>query len=430
VPEYSQNFNRYSYVLNNPLNKTDPTGYSWVSKAFHKIGAWVKENWRTVATIVLASALMLTGAGAFIFGFMYGLAGGTAAGIAAMSTFTLNMAVGATIGGITGAIGAALSGGNLGDVLRGAAVGAVQGAISSGPLHALEGTNGMQLAHIVGHGVTGGAANAAMGGKFQDGFLSAAASAAAVHTGLTSTAAGTTGEAIGMAGRTAASAIIGGTASALGGGKFANGAYTSAFQHLLNSEMVPSRKYTSGSVGANDDGGPDPAIESAFDFGIEKGYLSISENGDLSVSTSFQYVAWREGEFTGTSAKGSNGILTWFHRNDSYSTYTIASGGRAMISAVRGKNSRIPKGAWQPTKHWETLPPFTGKSAPAFMRNGVGFKFAIPTPGTNRSAILFHPTPDGRTSGCIGFCGPNTEMIDFRDRMLNLKGNYPKIITE
>jgi hypothetical protein len=30
--------------------------------------------------------------------------------------------------------------------------------------------------------------------------------------------------------------IVGGTASAVGGGKFANGAYTAAFQHLLNAE--------------------------------------------------------------------------------------------------------------------------------------------------------------------------------------------------
>jgi hypothetical protein len=103
-----------------------------------------------------------------------------------------------------------------------------------------------------------------------------------------------------------------------------------------------------------------------------------------------------------------------------------------MNPALRGVNSRIPKGVWQPNKHWETLPPFTGKSANAFMRNGVGFKFAIPTPGTNpyRSAILFHPTPDGRTSGCVGFCGSTTEMSDFRDKMLNLKGNYPKLIIE
>lgn len=41
-----------------------------------------------------------------------------------------------------------------------------------------------------------------------------------------------------MAGRTAASAVIGGTASVLGGGKFANGAWTAAFQHLLNNEMT------------------------------------------------------------------------------------------------------------------------------------------------------------------------------------------------
>ena len=246
VPEYSQNFNRYSYVLNNPLNKTDPTGYSWVSKVFGGAAfKWVKENWRTVAGIALRAILMLTPGGQFLVAGMVGaMLGGaataTAITIAGTAVTFGQIAAGTIIGGIMGATNAALAGGDLGDVLRGAAIGAIQGAISSGPLHALEGAAniGGKLAHVVGHGVTGGAANVAMGGKFQDGFLSAAASAAAVHTGLTSTAQGSTGEAIGMAGRTAASAIIGGTASALGGGKFANGAYTSAFQHLLNSESL------------------------------------------------------------------------------------------------------------------------------------------------------------------------------------------------
>jgi uncharacterized protein (TIGR02594 family) len=96
---------------------------------------------------------------------------------------------------------------------------------------------GGKLAHVVGHGVTGGAANAAMGGKFQDGFLSAAAGATAVHTGLYGAFKGS--GPINVAGRTAIAGMIGGTASALGGGKFANGAYTAAFQHLLNNETIP-----------------------------------------------------------------------------------------------------------------------------------------------------------------------------------------------
>jgi hypothetical protein len=196
----------------------------------------VKENWRSIVSIVFAVvAFFILGPGAF------GLAGMNLLGSVGI---TSGWAVGASIGAVTGAFNAAINGGN---ILQGALIGAVQGGVAGGILHGWEeavGTaaTGIEKAgaiakHVVGHGVVGGAANEAMGGKFQDGFLSAAASAAAVHTGLTSTASGSTGEAIGMAGRTAASAIIGGTASALGGGKFANGAYTAAFQHLLNNEI-------------------------------------------------------------------------------------------------------------------------------------------------------------------------------------------------
>jgi hypothetical protein len=232
VPEYSQNFNRYSYVLNNPLNKTDPTGYSWLSKAFHKIGSWVKENWRSIVSIALGALLMFTGVGAMLAGnLLFG-----AMGLQSVSVLAFNATMGAITGGIMGAASAALAGGDFGDILKGAAVGAVQGAISSGPLHAMEGVRGLEVAHVVGHGVTGGAANVAMGGKFQDGFLSAAAGAAATHTGIYGKFKGA--GAINAAGRTAVAGIIGGTASALGAGKFANGAWTAAFQHLLNAELT------------------------------------------------------------------------------------------------------------------------------------------------------------------------------------------------
>jgi len=224
IPEYSQNFNRYSYVLNNPLNATDPSGFSFISKAFSKIGSFIKENWRTIANIVFAAVLfVIIGPGAFMGMFQGGM-------------FASGWAVGASIGGLTGAFNAAINGGNLGDVLRAAVVGALQGSISGGILSGWEsaGWNLQTLQHVAGHGVLGGAANEALGGKFQDGFLSAAASTAAGDLGFLGDPSDTGMAAV--ASRTAKASVVGGTASVLGGGKFANGAYTAAFQHLLNAE--------------------------------------------------------------------------------------------------------------------------------------------------------------------------------------------------
>jgi RHS repeat-associated protein len=230
VPEYSQNFNRYSYVLNNPLNLTDPTGFSWFGKAM----GWLKTNWRTVVVIVVAAILVCTGIGSAIGGAMFAsLYGVTGAVLTpAMYMAGVTAMTGAFVGAVTGALGAALAGGNLGDVLRGAVVGGISGALTG----ALHGTSTM--VNIAGHGVVGGSSNVAMGGKFGDGFLSAAASAAAAQTGFASPEAGTTGAEIGIAGRTAIASIAGGTASALGGGKFANGAITGAMTHLLNAEAL------------------------------------------------------------------------------------------------------------------------------------------------------------------------------------------------
>ncbi|TAE89032.1 MAG: hypothetical protein EAZ81_13185 [Verrucomicrobia bacterium] len=148
VPEYSQNFNRYSYVLNNPLNKTDPTGYSWLSKAFHKIGSWVKENWRTIASIVFFAVAMWAVGAAFYAAFHATLYAGIQGGIA---------------GALTGAFNAAISGG---DILKGVIAGGITGAVGG----ALGGYG--SLIKNLGGATASGLSNVTMGGKFSDGFMS------------------------------------------------------------------------------------------------------------------------------------------------------------------------------------------------------------------------------------------------------------------
>lgn len=227
VPEYSQNFNRYSYVMNNPLNMTDPTGFSWVSKAFHKMGSWLKGNWRAVVSIVASVALFFVlGPGAFGYTGMQ------------LQGAQLGFAAGAT----SGAANAAINGGNSSDILTGGVVGGIQGGITSGILHPMEGDvaeagffSSETAMHVAGHGVVGGTANYAMGGKFEDGFISAAVSAGAADAGLLGDpdVAGSTA----IISRTMRAGVLGGTVSAIGGGKFANGAWTASFQHLLNNEL-------------------------------------------------------------------------------------------------------------------------------------------------------------------------------------------------
>jgi hypothetical protein len=168
------------------------------------------------------------------------------------TTGSLTMVGGSAVGGITGAVsgglGAALNGGNPGDVLRGAAISGVQGAITGGLLHgqgvAADGASGsarvgLHAAHAAGHGMVGGATNVAMGGNYKDGFYSAALAAEVTSYGpFVNT--GSAGSAAGVIARTIQASVVGGTVSVIGGGKFVNAAYTTAYQHLLNFELPAS----------------------------------------------------------------------------------------------------------------------------------------------------------------------------------------------
>jgi RHS repeat-associated protein len=239
VPEYSQNFNRYSYVLNNPLTYTDPSG--------HKISGL----WAAIAMVVIAVVAWYVAP--MVLGALPGTLGATLGG----TTLTALAAQGAFIGFVSGAAGGVISGASGAEILKGALVGAITGAIAGGVLHGLgngdllKNLSGVErmLMHTAGHGVLGGASNEIMGGRFQDGFLSGLAGAAATYVGpLKDIMAGVGDGDFGrVLGRAAIAGVVGGTAAAIGGGKFANGAVTAAFQYLTNEAaaqvrgLLPSR---------------------------------------------------------------------------------------------------------------------------------------------------------------------------------------------
>jgi|GEM_PF-4350769 len=201
APSNSQSHNRYSYVLNNPLSYTDPSGY------------FFKKLKQFAAVIVGAALIYFTGgAGSWFVASWYGAA---------------------TAGAIAGAVGAAVNGGS---ILKGAAWGAFSAAAFYGVGSAFVGDvafgSGAHMLKTAAHGLVGGVMNTLQGGKFGHGFAAAGVAqfAAPGIDGIDSGNDFSTG-------RIALSAIAGGTASKLSGGKFANGAVTGAFSRMFNDEM-------------------------------------------------------------------------------------------------------------------------------------------------------------------------------------------------
>lgn len=197
-PSDPQAYNRYAYVGNNPLSAVDPMGYS-------RQGA--------------------RNAGGAIVGFiMLGLGpvGWTAQAVA----------------------WAAFQGALVGVIVTGNAQGAVWGAVSAVTFHGIgqaypgvpQGTafseavqSGAYWSKIAAHGAAAGVLTELQGGDFGHAFVSAGVSAAL--SPAFDFEGGSSGQAKGLV----ASAIVGGTASELVGGKFANGAATAAFAYAFSS---------------------------------------------------------------------------------------------------------------------------------------------------------------------------------------------------
>lgn len=232
-PDELQNYDRYSYVLNNPLNATDPTGH-WSWKGF--LGGAVKFSamshinvrshfeWiRVQPGQEQVDRFIMKNPIAYQIGLIAASYFGGPAGAAAWSSYysyrsTGSMSAAFRAGAESYAMSMAFSyvGGEFNADLA-AAQGMSPEAVAS-----------IRMMNYAGHAAIGCVAGAMHGGGGEGCVRGAASSFAAKWATVNSPTSW------GNAGQFAATVIAGGTVSVIGGGKFENGAVTAAFGYIFN----------------------------------------------------------------------------------------------------------------------------------------------------------------------------------------------------
>jgi RHS repeat-associated protein len=212
-PTSSQSYNRYSYVWNNPTNATDPSGYLSLFGIHILPGLFNNGNIKIGAAVVVAVFAPYISA-------YVGWTGAVVDGVATAGGVSGSLGLSGAVG--SGILGGAAAGGIMGGTLQSAVVGGFTGGAfgAVGDAWKVPGSMG----NVLGHAAVGCASGLMSGTGCGTGALSAGFSAAAAPYVSV----------LGPVGGTVASAVVGGTASVLGGGTFESGAVMGAEGYLFN----------------------------------------------------------------------------------------------------------------------------------------------------------------------------------------------------
>lgn len=202
-----QSYDRYAYVLNNPLSLTDPSGYFSLKKL--------------IRTAVAMYVGYLTAGAAQSW--LINVAGETSTAFVAAGT--ANTCIAPTLTGLGHAVAGAVGGFSAGAIGSGTTNGALQGALSGGLMGAAGSVGAStSMERYAAHAAAGCISAAAGGGKCGSGAISAV-------FGKWSTNKFNFANDVA---RGAATVVAGGVGSVLAGGKFEDGARTAAYGYLFN----------------------------------------------------------------------------------------------------------------------------------------------------------------------------------------------------
>ncbi|OUS29383.1 hypothetical protein A9Q99_09800 [Gammaproteobacteria bacterium 45_16_T64] len=227
APTNSQSYNRYSYVANNPVSYTDPSGFSWfkkikksIGKAFKRIAkayyrySGLEAQVRFSQRMTVATAKLLAKNPAL-------------ATVVQIVGCVITVAVGCAL--IVGAVTALQTYGVTGDWQMAFRAGVIAGAtafISAQVNGYIGDTFKNGIANVAAHAAFSGAMSAAQGGSFWSGAAAGAVSSTIDVNGWT--------HGLDPVSSTVVAGFVGGTVSRITGGKFANGARTAAMAHIFN----------------------------------------------------------------------------------------------------------------------------------------------------------------------------------------------------